>query len=86
MEVLRSLGLDGMRQRNYWESVINSTEYVAVADARWASVADDDDGDFIVLEVPPSLRGIVDICSLGGTPNPMVQGCGGIGTTNEPVD
>jgi len=29
---------------------------------------------FLVLEVPPSLRGSVDLCSLGGTPSPRVQG------------
>ena len=35
----------------------------------------DDDGYFIVLEVPPLLRGSVDFfCSLGGTPSLSVQG------------
>ena len=29
---------------------------------------------FLVVEVPPSLRGSVDLCSLGGTPSPRVQG------------
>lgn len=29
--------------------------------------------DFLVLEVPPSLRGSVDLCSLGGTPSPRVH-------------
>ena len=42
--------------------------------------SDDVDKDFLVLEVPPSLRGGVDICSLGGTPNPRVVGFGGMGT------
>ena len=32
---------------------------------------------FLVLEVPPSLRGSVDLCSLGGTPSPRVQGLEG---------
>ena len=36
---------------------------------------------FLVLEVPPSLRGSVEIGSLGGTPTPRVHGCGGISTT-----
>ena len=29
-----------------------------------------------MLEVPPSLRGSVDICSLGGTPNHRLEVCG----------
>jgi len=29
---------------------------------------------FLVLEVPPSLRGSVYLCILGGTPSPRVQG------------
>lgn len=29
---------------------------------------------FLILEVPPLLRGSVDLCSLGGTSSPMVQG------------
>ena len=33
--------------------------------------------DFLVLEVPPSLRGSVDLCSLGGTPSPRVKGLEG---------
>lgn len=36
---------------------------------------------FLVLEVPPSLRGSVEIGSLASTPNPSIKGCGGIGTT-----
>ena len=36
---------------------------------------------YIVLELPPSIRGSVDICSLGGTPNPKVQGCVRFGPT-----
>ena len=43
---------------------------------------DDIGGDFLVLEVPPSLRGSVEICSLGGTPNPRLEGFGGMGTQN----
>ena len=38
MEVLRSSGLDEMRQRHYRDSVVRSIEYVAVMDTRWASV------------------------------------------------
>ena len=50
-------------------------------DARWASVARyDNDGDFLVLEVPPSQRGSVEIGSLGGAPNPREHGFGGMGT------
>ena len=33
-----------------------------------------------MLEVPPLLRGSVQICSLGGTPNPRLEGFGGMGT------
>lgn len=29
---------------------------------------------FLVLEVPPSLRGNVDLCSFGGTQSPRVRG------------
>ena len=47
-------------------------------DTRWASVVDDVGGEFLVLEVTPSLRGSAEICSLGGTPNPRLDGCGGI--------
>ena len=32
---------------------------------------------FLVLEVPPLLRGSVDLCGLGSTPNPRVQGLEG---------
>jgi len=32
---------------------------------------------FLVLEVPPWLRGSVDLCSLGGTPSPRVWGLEG---------
>ena len=32
---------------------------------------------FLFLEVPPSLRGSVDLGSLGGTPNPRVRGLEG---------
>jgi len=51
-------------------------------DARWASDIsdDDDDGDFLVLEIPPILRGSVAICSFEGTPNPRLKVCGGVGT------
>ena len=69
MEVLRSSNSNEMRQRHYRDSVVHSTEHVAVIDARWASVVGGDDGDFLVLEVPPLLRGSVKIGSLGGTPN-----------------
>lgn len=49
--------------------------YVVVMDVRWASVGvGDDDGYFLVLEFPLSLRGSVDFCSLGGTPSPSVRG------------
>jgi len=44
-------------------------------DTRWASVVGDDvDGDFLVLELHPLLRGSVEICNLGGTPSHRVQG------------
>ena len=72
MEVLISLGSDEMRQRHYRYIVVHSTEYATVVDATLASVVDDDDGDFLVLDVPPSLRGSVEIGSLGGTPNPRL--------------
>ena len=52
--------------------MVHSTEYVAVADAGRAIVVGDDDGDFLVLDVPPSLRGSAEIGSLGGTPNPRL--------------
>ena len=42
--------------------MVSSTRYAAVMDSRWASVVRDDDGYFLVLEVPPSLRGSVDFC------------------------
>ena len=32
---------------------------------------------FLILEVPPSLGGSVNVCSLGGTPSPKVQGLEG---------
>lgn len=35
---------------------------------------DDVDQDFLVLEVPPSLRGSIEICSLGGTISPRISG------------
>ena len=54
--------------------MVHSTEYVAVADARWASVVGDDDEDFLVLEVPPLLRGSVEMGSLGGIPNLRLSG------------
>ena len=38
---------------------VHSIGSAAVMDARWASVAEDDDDYFLVLEVPPSLRGSV---------------------------
>jgi len=47
---------------------------------KWANVVDDVDGDFLVLEVPPSLTGSVVICSLGGIPNPRLEGNGGFVT------
>jgi len=40
---------------------------------------------FLVLE-PPSLRGSVEIGSLGGTPSPRVRGVGGRSTTSGFVD
>ena len=52
--------------------MVHSTEYVAVVDATWASVVGDDDGDFLVLDVPPSLRGSAEIGSLEGTPKPRL--------------
>jgi len=64
-----------MMQRNYRYYKVNSTKYTAVMDAIWASVVGDEvDGNFLVLEVPPLLRGSVDICSLRGTPNPRIVG------------
>lgn len=33
-----------------------------------------------MLEEPSLLRGSVDIGSLGGTPNPRLEDCGGVGT------
>ena len=52
--------------------MVHSTEYAALADTRCASVIGNDDGDFLVLEVPPSLRGSIEIGSLGGTPKPTL--------------
>ena len=49
-----------MRHRHYQNCRVHSTRYVVVMDAKWASVTKDDDGYFLVLEVPPSLRGSVD--------------------------
>ena len=39
---------------------------------------DDVDGGFLVLEVPPLISGSVDICGLKGTPNPLLEGYGGM--------
>ena len=36
---------------------VYSTGYAIVMDYRWASVIEDDDGYFLVLEVPPLLGG-----------------------------
>jgi len=69
-----------MRLRHYQYCRVHSIEYYTVIDARWVSVTDDDvDGDFLVLELPPLLRGIIDICSLVGTPNLRLEGFGGRG-------
>ena len=52
--------------------MVHSTKYVVVVVARWASVFSDDDGDLLVLQVPPSLRESVEIGSMGGTQNPRL--------------
>lgn len=59
-----------MRQRHYRDSVVHFTGYAAMMDARWASVVGDEDGYFRAMEVHPSLRGSVDLCSLGSTSHP----------------
>lgn len=48
-------------------------------------MSSDDDGDFLVLELLPSLRGSVEICSLGGNPSPRIQGFGGRSSTSDLV-
>jgi len=81
MEVLRSKVSDEMMLRHYQYCKVHSIEYSKVIDARWVSFIDDDvDGDFLVLELPPLLREVADICSLVGTPNLRLEGFGGTGT------
>jgi len=66
--------------------MVHFTKNVVVMDVGWVSAADDDVvGDFPVLEVPPSIRGSVEICSLGGTPSPRIQGFGGRSSTSDLV-
>jgi len=44
-------------------------------------VSPDDGGYLLVLELPPSLRGSVDFCSLGYTPSLEDRGFGGWSAT-----